>query len=95
MKNDFLPIPPDLMRNPELAILSVLLRTLDITYYSFMAEHPDMHDDTSLFEDPNPPISIIIARNIISQISDLQNAINRYRHRLKQEHEAKYKDIPF
>ena len=73
----------------------MLLRTLDITYYAFMAEHPDMYDDTSLFEDPSPRISIIIARTIISQISDLQNAINRYRHRLKQEHETKYKDIPF
>ena len=95
MKNDFLPIPPDLMRNPELAILSVLLRTLDITYYAFMAEYPDMYDDTTLFQDPNPRISIIIARTIIDQISELQNNINRYRQRLQQEHEAKYKDIPF
>ena len=95
MKNDFLPIPPDLMRNPELAILSVLLRTLDITYYAFMAEYPNLYDDSNLFEESNPRISTIVARNIINKISDLQNAINRYRHRLKQEHDTEYKNIPF
>jgi len=85
MNSDFLPIPPDLMKNPELAILAVLRKTLDITYYALMAEYPDMYDDTSLFEQPSPRISVFVARRILNLTSDLQSTIDRYRHRLEQE----------
>ena len=97
MNSDFLPIPPDLMRNPELAILAVLRRTLDITYYALMAEYPDMYDDTSLFEQASPRISVVIARRILNLTSDLQSTIDRYRHRLEQEQEriTDSNDIPF
>lgn len=90
-----IPTPPELMKDPELATLAVLDATLDITWYAMMAEYPDMHDDYQLYDKPPPPISLFIARHIIQKMDELHDAIVRYRQRLKEQHEAENKDLPF
>ena len=99
MKSYFIPTPPELMKNPELAVLAVLDATIDIAWYALAAEHPDLHDEHELYEQPKPRISLFVARHIIELLDKLHDSIDRYRQRLKDEQQTPtedlHSDIPF
>ena len=93
----WLPIPPELQRNPELAALAILDYTLDITCYALYAEHPDIHNHQATFGPLKPLLSVIIAEEIMNLTVQLQESIHQYKQRLEEEEkeEDKYKDLPF
>jgi hypothetical protein len=95
MKPHSIPTPPELMKNPELAVLAVLDATLDVAWYALAAEHPDMHDEHELYEQSTPRISLFVARHIIELMDKLHVSIDRYRQRLKDEQQAQTEDLPF
>jgi len=76
-----LPTPYDLMTAPQLAIISVLERTLEMLVRSLLAEHPDLFDH----EKPywlKTDLACGKARKILSDIDALSSSLLAYRHML-------------
>jgi hypothetical protein len=77
---DWLPRPPDLERDPELALLAVLHTALQVTVYALVAVHPQLATDSPLPADPN----IRAANKVLVTASRLQRALDEYRRVLAQ-----------
>jgi hypothetical protein len=78
---DKLPTPYDLMPAPQLAIISVLERTLEILVRSLLAEHPDLFDH----EKPYWLKTDLVcrkAKKLLSDIDVLSRTLLAYRHML-------------
>ena len=91
----WLPIPPELNTNPELATLAILDCALDVTCHAIYAVCPDIHDSRAILGQDKPLMSLIVAREILSLSERLQESIYWYKQRLEEEEENKYKDLPF
>lgn len=91
----WLPIPPELCRNPELATLAILDSVLDVTCHAIYAECPDIHDSRAILGPDKPSLSFIVVREILNLTQQLQDSIYWYKQRLEEEDADRYKDIPF
>ncbi len=91
----WLPIPPELQKNPELAALAILDSALDVACHAIYAECPDINDSRAILGPDKPSLSLIVAREILNLTERLQESIYWYKQRLEEEEEDKYKDLPF
>jgi hypothetical protein len=72
---DWLPRPPELERDPELAVLAVLHVALNATIYALVAAHPHLASDW-----PRPPYpEVAAADRVLSAAAVLLRAIAKYR----------------
>lgn len=84
---DKLPTPYDLMQAPQLALISVLERTLEMLVRTLLAEHPDLFDH----EKPywiRDDLSSSMAEEILSDIDSLCTSLEGYRHMLAADMES-------
>ena len=81
---DKLPTPYDLMPAPQLAIISVLERTLEMLVLTLLAQHPDLFDH----EKPywiRDDLSVGRAEEVLSDIDQLCSSLEEYRFSLYDE----------
>lgn len=81
---DKLPTPYDLMSAPQLAIISVLDRTLEMLALTLLAQHPDLFDH----EKPywiRDDLSVGRAEKVLSDIDELCSSLEAYRYSLSDE----------
>lgn len=81
-----LPTPSDLAERPELAALHVLESSLEVAEHALLAAHPDLeHAD---FFPLAPPLDsdAWIADSILTLISGIQTALQRYHAELYRQH---------
>ncbi|MCP4677848.1 MAG: hypothetical protein GY854_20490 [Deltaproteobacteria bacterium] len=90
-----LPIPPELQKYPELAALAILDVALDVTCNALYAAHPGIYDHSAFRGPDKLKLSLILARQILNLIDQLQDSIYWYKQRLEDEEKDKYKDLPF
>lgn len=79
---DWLPTPPQLERDPELAILAVLHTTLQVAVYALVAAYPQLATDYPLPSDRD----FHVASKILSLAYQLRRAISEYRRALDDAH---------
>jgi hypothetical protein len=70
------PTPPDLVLDPELAVLSILAHVLDIASSALLAEHPTLIDDLRNPHDDGPVVSL--ASTLCRRASALANTLAAY-----------------
>ena len=70
---DWLPRPPVLERDPELALLAVLHTPLEVVVYALVAAHPHL-----AAPDPPPDPEILAARHLLTHAARLQRQIAAY-----------------
>jgi len=73
------PTPNQLACTPELAILSILHRVLDVTVATLIAEHPQLTDDERPYWVNEPPPSCHLAHVVVSLAMQLRDCLNDYR----------------
>ena len=78
---DKLLTPYDLMPAPQLAIISVLERTLEMLVRILLAEHPDLFDHEKPYWIRND-LASSMAEKILSDIDSLCTSLEQYRHML-------------
>jgi hypothetical protein len=70
------PTPPDLVLDPELAVLSVHAHVLDIAAAALLAEHPTLIDDLRNPHDGGPVVSL--ASTLCRRASALSDTLAAY-----------------
>ncbi len=75
---DWLPTPPEIEQAPEIALLSVLQRTLDVTVYALLAIHPYLTADEPCYRHLDLP-EINAADAVLAHAHRLRDALDRYR----------------
>ncbi len=70
---DWLPRPPALERDPELALLAVLHTALEAVVYALVAVHPHLATP-----DPPPDPDILAARRLLTAADHLRRQLARY-----------------
>jgi hypothetical protein len=70
------PTPPDLILDPELAVLSVLAYVLDIATAALLAEYPTLVDDFRRPREDGPIVAL--ASTICRRASDLGDTLADY-----------------
>jgi hypothetical protein len=70
----WLPTPPEIAKDPELAPLAMLEAALDVTAWALHAQHPELADDAALPE----PITKLAAQ-LLAEASRLRSLIGTYR----------------
>jgi hypothetical protein len=90
-ETDTLPTPYDLAERPELAIITVLELTLEMTVRSLFAEHPDLCDQEKPYWIPTTPATRA-AESIVYAIESLCKKLARYRSLLPLDPEFKKAD---
>lgn len=70
---DWLPRPPVLERDPELALLAVLHTALEVVVYAIIAAHPHLATP-----DPPPDPEILAARRLLTDADHLRRQLARY-----------------
>jgi hypothetical protein len=78
-----LPTPFDLAERPELAALHLLESTLAITERALLAAHPSLEQAEFFPQAPDLEIEDWIADAILTHISGLETALQRYRAQLR------------
>ncbi len=78
---DKLPTPYDLMSAPQLAVISVLDRTLEMLALTLLAQHPDLFDHEKPYWIRDDPCCGM-AEQVLSNIDKLSSSLQRYRYRL-------------
>lgn len=91
------PTPPDLVLDPELAVLSVLAHVLDIATAALLAEHPTLIDDFRRPRDDGPIVTL--ASTLCRRAADLADTIAAYDRAVRdtapsRDHDADA-DLPF
>jgi hypothetical protein len=79
-----LPTPPELDQAPELALISVLEITLEMTVRALVAAHPQLCDHDRPYWIPQTPSSTI-AETIVSKVDSLKQSLHHYRHHINME----------
>ena len=88
---DWLPRPPALERDPELAILAVLHTTLEAVVFALLAAHPHLATP-----DPPPDPEIIAAYRLLTDAHHLRRQLARYCRALATRREPPIQDdFPF
>ena len=84
ISQDKLPAPYDLMPAPQLAIISVLQRTLEMLVLTLLAQHPDLvdHEKPYWLRDD---LSVGRAEEVLSNIDELCTSLEEYRDSLSDE----------
>ncbi|MBU2502416.1 hypothetical protein KJ682_13875 [bacterium] len=89
MSNDSMPTPPDylpapthdvLVRFPELAVLALLQRVLEITHHALIAANPELH--ACLDEEPGGlpwDAQVKAASNLLDLAGQTHGALHHYR----------------
>jgi len=75
------PTPPDLVLDPELAVLSVLAYVLDVATAALLAEHPTLVDDYRRPRDDGPVVAL--ADTLWRRASDLGDILAAYEKALR------------
>lgn len=70
---DWLPRPPALARDPELALLAVLHTALEAVVFSLVAAHPHLATP-----DPPPDPEILAASRLLTDVDHLRRQLARY-----------------
>jgi len=70
------PTPPDLILDPELAVLAVLAYVLDIATAALLAEYPSLVDDFRRPHDDGPIVAL--ASKLCRRASDLHDTLAAY-----------------
>lgn len=70
---DWLPRPPALERDPELALLAVLHTALEAVVFALVAAHPHLATP-----DPPPDPEILAARRLLTDADHLRRQLARY-----------------
>lgn len=84
----WLPPPPDIANDPELAILAVLDAALQATAGALFAQHPDLHDEAP-GQDSHGLRAL--SASILNSAEDLRRFISDYRTAV----ERRYSDRSF
>jgi hypothetical protein len=71
---DWIPRPPALERDPELALLAVLHTTLDVLVFALVASHPHLATP-----DPPPDRETLVAHRLMVSVWHFQDRLARYR----------------
>ncbi len=81
---DKLPTPYDLMPAPQLALISVLQRTLEMLVLSLLAQHPDLvdHEKPYWLRDD---LAVGTAEEVLAHIDELCTSLEEYRYCLSDE----------
>lgn len=79
-----LPTPPELDQAPELALISVLEITLEMTVRALVAAHPQLCDHQRPYWIPQTPSSTI-AETIVSRVDSLKQSLHHYQHHINME----------
>ncbi len=90
------PTPPDLVLDPELAVLSVLAHVLDIAAAALLAEHPTLIDDLRNPHQDGPVVSL--ASTLCRRASALANTLAAYDRAVRDAAAARTdadQDLPF
>jgi len=92
------PTPPDLILNPELAVLSVLAYVLDIATAALLAEYPSLVDDFRRPREDGPIVAL--ASTLCRRASDLGDTLADYDRAVRDEaassdHAGDEADLPF
>lgn len=74
---DWLPAPPEIEYAPEIALLAVLHRTLDVAVYALLASHPCLTDLELSYHLDQPEVRAADA--VIAQAHRLRAALDHYR----------------
>lgn len=74
---DWMPAPPEIEHAPEIALLAVLQRTLDVAVYALLASHPCLTDPELSFHLQHPEVRA--ADNVLAHAHRLRDALDRYR----------------
>lgn len=81
--------PPDLERNPELALLNSLHHTVDATLAMFTVLHPEIYfDDERPYWLPPRPASSARALALVEALAAVDTAIGQYVKQLSKERDA-------
>lgn len=93
------PMPPEIARSPQLAVLTVLDAALVVADDALLAEHPELwdHDRPSWRQLPDSQVrQARIADAIIGLARRLRGALGRYRQAIvRSDEEARSNDVPF
>lgn len=92
------PTPPDLVLDPELAVLSVLAHVLDIATAALLAEHPTLIDDFRRPRDDGPIVTL--ASTLCRRAADLADTLATYDRAVRdtapsRDHDPADSDLPF
>jgi hypothetical protein len=92
------PTPPDLVLDPELAVLSVLAHVLDIATAALLAEHPTLIDDFRRPRDDGPIVTL--ASTLCRRAADLADTLAAYDRAVRDtapspNHDEADPDLPF
>jgi len=90
------PTPPDLVLDPELAVLSVLDHALDIAVAALLAEHPSLVDDFRTPTQHGPLVAL--ASTLCRRASALRDTLSAYDHAAREAAASRSEpdeDLPF
>ncbi len=79
MREVRIPTPDLLAESPELAILEALSVELAIANHALIAANPELESDDFIRELPGPAVQVCLADAILTHITGLQSALERYR----------------
>ena len=85
----WLPTPPEIAEDPQLAALAMLQAAVDVTTWALYAQHPDITDD-----EPRYGRLAKLASSLIDTAQHLRSLIVAYRQRVILEHDVSSK-TPF
>lgn len=75
---DWMPAPPEIEHAPEIALLAVLHRTLDVAVYALLAAHPCLTDLEPPFRLLHLP-DVQAADTVLARAHRLRDALDHYR----------------
>ena len=90
------PTPPDLILDPELAVLAVLAYVLDIATAALLAEYPSLVDDLRRPRDDGPLVAL--AGTLCRRASDLNDVLAAYERAVREDAASRSNDdhdLPF
>jgi len=88
---DWRPTPPQIELAPEIALLSVLDRVLDVAVYTLLAVHPYLAADDLLYRQLHLP-EVQAADHILAHAHRLRAALGCYRHAVVALYESAARD---
>jgi hypothetical protein len=89
------PLPPEIARSPELAILTALDSALLVADHALLAEHPDLWDQDRPSWRPPPDAAARTADTIIALARRLRGTLARYRDTIEKRYAEAADDAPF
>jgi hypothetical protein len=75
--HDWMPAPPEIEHAPEIAVLAVLRRTLDLAVYALLASHPCLSDLEPSYHLQHPEVRA--ADLVLARAHRLRDALDHYR----------------